>query len=257
MTALTYAPTTGVVVTGGASGIGRATAHALAAAGRGVAVWDRDGAAAQVVADALHSEHSVASHAIGIDVRATAAFPDAIAASRAAIGPIGGLVHSAGVPGVVAPDDLDEENWDAVVDVNLRAHALLVRALLPELRAAMPGSAIVAIASIEGIVANARVPAYCASKAGLLGLTRSLALSLASEGIRANAVCPGFIDTPIHGAALSTPEAQASVNARIPMGRMGRPEDIAGAVRFLLSSDAAYITGTELVVDGGTVVSPG
>ena len=148
-------------------------------------------------------------------------------------------------------DFVDADNWAAVVDVNLRAEALLVRALLPAFRDAKPGSAIVGISSVEAIHGNAALPAYCASKAGLLGLTRSLAHRLGLEGIRVNAVCPGAVDTPMLAPLLAFDEARTQLEARIPLGRVAPPEEIARVVRFLLSDDAAYVHGASIVVDGG------
>jgi NAD(P)-dependent dehydrogenase (short-subunit alcohol dehydrogenase family) len=241
--------TNAVVVTGGGSGIGRACCEALAAVGRPVAVWDRDGDAAVAVAETL----DVASVGVGIDVTRVAALAPAVQLSRDAVGPIGGLVHSAGVVDVSPVDTLSVDAWSRVVDVNLRAEAFVVQALLESLRETAPGSAVVGIASIEAIVGNAAIPAYCASKAGLLGLTRSLAVGLAAEGIRVNAVCPGYVDTPMLGGAMSAaPGLREMFESQVPMGRLAQPSEIAAAVRFLLSDDASYITGTELVVDGGT-----
>jgi NAD(P)-dependent dehydrogenase (short-subunit alcohol dehydrogenase family) len=239
-------PSTGVIVTGAASGIGAACARVLAAAGRPVALWDLSDAGG--LAAELAAETSAATVAVRVDVSDAAAFPEAIERSRAALGTIGGLVHAAGVSAPAALGDLDEASWDSVQDVNLRAHALLVQALLPDLRA-NPGSAVVGISSIEAFVGQMFIPAYCASKAGLLGLTRALAHQLAFDGIRVNAVCPGYIDTPFLGVAPE--EMRAEFAAKSPFGRMGGPEEVAGAVRFLLSGEASFITGTHLTVDGG------
>jgi NAD(P)-dependent dehydrogenase (short-subunit alcohol dehydrogenase family) len=246
-----YGPVSGVIVTGAGSGIGRATVLALAEAGRAVAAWDLHGEAAEAVADEARSRLGVEAVGIGLDVRDTAEFDDAIARTRATTGTIGGLVHAAGIVGGGPIDRLDEAMWDAVVAVHLRAAALLIRALVPDLEAT-PGSAVVLIASIEALIANEAVPAYCAAKAGMLGLARSSAARLGPRGVRVNSVCPGFIDTPMLRPALERePNARATYERRVPLRRIGRPEDIATAVRFLLSDDAAYITAAELVVDGG------
>jgi NAD(P)-dependent dehydrogenase (short-subunit alcohol dehydrogenase family) len=126
-----------------------------------------------------------------------------------------------------------------------------VRALLPALRAARPGSAVVAISSVEAIIGHGVLPAYSASKAGVLGLTRSLAHALGGEGIRVNAVCPGAVDTPMLAPLLAWEQARRALEARIPLERIARPEEIAAAVRFLLSDQASYVHGTHLMVDGG------
>jgi len=240
-----------VVVTGAASGIGRAICLALAAAGRPVAAWDVNGEEAGQTAARCAELHGVASHAVEVDVTDWAAIERAVSGTEAALPSVGGLVHAAGVglPGAV--DDLDEQSWGSVVDVNLRAGALLVRALLPALRRAAPGSAVVAISSVEALVGHGALPAYCASKAGLLGLVRSLAHALGGEGIGVNAVCPGAVDTPMLAPLLAMPEARRMLEERIPIGRIARPEDVARVVRFLLSDEAAYVHGSSLVVDGG------
>jgi NAD(P)-dependent dehydrogenase (short-subunit alcohol dehydrogenase family) len=186
---------------------------------------------------------------VTIDVTDGSAFPAAVAATRDALGSIGGLVHAAGIAGPAAISDLDEAAWDRVLNVNLRAHALLTKAILDDLRR-HEGSAIVGIASIEGLVGQAFIPAYCSSKAGLLGLTRSMAHELAP--IRVNAVCPGYIDTPMLIDATGGDQGfMESFRKKALCGRLGRPEEVAAAVRFLMGDEASFITGSHLVVDGG------
>ncbi len=243
-------PSTGVIVTGGASGIGRATAGMLAEAGRSVALWDINGEGAEAMAREIEEHYGVSAVGIGIDLSDTPAFVEAIDRSRAVVGSIGGLVHAAGaaIPGPI--DDLTEEGWDRTLSVHLRAAALLIRDLVPDLRV-NHHSAVVLISSIEGIVAHAGVPAYCSAKAGLLGLNRSSAARLGRFGIRVNAICPGFIATPMFLPSIVSEDARAKYEKRIPLGRIGEPEEIARTARFLLSTDASYITAAEIVVDGG------
>lgn len=244
-------PSTGVVVTGGGSGIGRACALALAEVGRPVAVWDINGAGAKETANLCSSQHGVPAIAAEVDVRDQSALATHVDEALDALGTIGGLVHAAGVAGPMPVDFIDEESWDAVLDVNLRAEAFLVRALLPALKASGKGAAIVGIASVEAIVGNGMIPAYCASKAGLLGLTRALCHRLAVDGIRINAICPGAIDTPMLAPILAMPEARTRLEERVPLSRVADPSEIAKVARFLLSDEASYMHGASVVVDGG------
>jgi NAD(P)-dependent dehydrogenase (short-subunit alcohol dehydrogenase family) len=252
MASILCSPETGVIVTGGASGIGLACGEALAEAGRPVALWDLDGSAAERAAREIASRWGVKTLGARVDVRETAAFPARIAQAREALGSIGGVVHAAGVVQSVPIDALEPAGWSAVIDVNLSAIALLTAALVPELRG-HAGSSLVGIASINGIVGNEAIPAYSAAKAGLMGLIRSIADRLARDGIRANSVCPGYIDTPMLAPTSRIPRAREAFLRKTPLGRLGQPAEIGRAVRFLMSDDASFVTATELVVDGGRV----
>lgn len=255
MGSIPYSPATGVIVTGAASGIGRACALALAEAGRPVSCWDIERAGVEKAAAEIADRYGVASHFAALDITETARFNALVSEAREALGSIGGLVHAAGISRTEPVEELDEQVWDAVLDVNLRAYPLLVRAVLPELRA-QQGSAVVGIASINAILGNGRNPAYGASKAGLLGASRSMADRLADEGIRVNSVCPGYVRTPMLMPGIEAhPELGARMTGSTMLGRLAAPEEIATAVRFLLSDDASFITAEELVVDGGAVRS--
>jgi NAD(P)-dependent dehydrogenase (short-subunit alcohol dehydrogenase family) len=142
-------------------------------------------------------------------------------------------------------------NFQRVLDVNLTAYAQITQILMPDLLEAMPGSAVVGIASIDALVGHPVVPAYCASKAGLVGLTRSMAAALGPQGLRVNAVCPGYIDTPMIAEGLAIPELRETFAAKSALKRLGEPEDIARVVRFLLSPDAGFVAGQAIVADGG------
>jgi NAD(P)-dependent dehydrogenase (short-subunit alcohol dehydrogenase family) len=244
-------PTTGVVVTGGASGIGAACAEALAEIGRPVALWDLQGSAAQQHAAELGARFGVPALGLGVDVTDAGALATAAAATRDALPSIGGVVHAAGVVSIEALGSLDASAWSKVIDVNLAAFAFVVQDLLVDLRSAGAGSAVVGISSIEGIVGHGAIPAYCASKSGMLGLVRSFAHQLGPDGIRVNAICPGYIDTPMLAGTLVIDGMREQMAGQSLLGRIGDPADIARAARFLLSDDAAFVTGTHLVVDGG------
>ena len=248
-----HSPFTAVVVTGGASGIGAASAHALAAVGRAVAIWDLDEARAAKTAVEIAGAHGVATCAVGIDLRAPQAIPPALACTRAALPPLGGLVHAAGTVDTDSIDGLTPEKWDAGINVHLRPLALLVQALLPDLRASA-GSAVVAIASINATLGNAANPIYSAAKGGILSLVRSLADRLARDRVRINSVSPGQIRTPMLAPAVAS-LPPGWFEKRILLERLGDPEEVARVVRFLLSDEASYVTGAEIVVDGGNLSS--
>lgn len=216
-----------------------------------MAIWDRDGAAARRAASRCVDEYGVRAIGIKVDVTKTSTLKSAVRRSLAELGPIGGLVHSAGIVGSAPVTLIDDDSWDEVLDVNLRAAAMVTRELHPAFLEANPGSAIVYISAIEGSVGSPWLPAYGASKAGLLGLTRSVCALLGPDGIRVNSVCPGAVDTPLLAPVLETPGSRERLITRTPLGRLGQPEDIAAVVRFLLSDEAAYVTGTSIVVDGG------
>jgi len=253
MSSITLMPTTPVIVTGGASGIGRACADALAEVGRPVAVWDRNGDGAAHVATDLAERHGVATIAASVDVTDGDAIRRAHADAREALGgPVGGLVHAAGMVVAEPVAAIEWSSWDAVLAVNLTAMAQLVQVVVDDL-SAQPGSAVVGIASIEGLVGHAFIPAYCASKAGLIGLVRSLALDLGPRGVRVNAVCPGYTETAMLAPTLAIEGMAASMAAESALGRLAQPDEIGRVVRFLLSDEASFITGVALPVDGGVV----
>ena len=246
-------PASGVIVTGGASGIGLASARALAAVGRPVALWDIAGGKAEAEAARIAQEFGVAALGVAVDLSRPAQYADAITRSREALGTIGGLVHAAGIVDTASLDGITEETWAAGIDTHLRPLALLNRDLLPDF-AANPGSAIVTIASINATLGHAANPIYSAAKGGMLSLIRSLADRLARDGVRINAISPGQIRTPMMQPALDALPT-GTFERRILLGRLGEPEEVARAVRFLLSDEASYITAAELVVDGGNISS--
>ena len=253
MSSISYSPTTGVIITGGASGIGAATMHALAEAGRSVAAWDLNGDRAAEVAAEVREKYGVATIGVAVDVTDHAAFASAIARTRDTLGSIGGLVHSAGIVGAGPIDAFDDAVWNLAVGTHLTAAAVLIRELVPDLVANL-GSSVVLVSSMAAIVGFDANPAYCAAKSGMFGLARSSAARLSPRGVRVNCVCPGFIDTPMMAPSLQA-AGPSRFAERAPMRRVGQPRDIATAVRFLLSDDASFVTATELVVDGGVVAT--
>jgi len=253
MTPTLGSPGTAVIVTGGASGIGLASARALAAVGRPVALWDIDGAKAEAAASGIQTEFGVAALAIGVDLRDLGAYASALARTRAALAPLGGLVHAAGIVDSGSLDAVTPESWADGINTHLRPLILLVQALLPDL-GAQPGSAVVAIASINATLGNAAIPIYTAAKGGMLSLVRSLADRLARDGVRINAVSPGMTRTPMLQPALDhTPPGY--FERRILLARLGEPAEIGRMVRFLMSDEASYVTAAEFIVDGGNVSS--
>jgi NAD(P)-dependent dehydrogenase (short-subunit alcohol dehydrogenase family) len=234
----------GVIVTGAASGIGRACAEALVADGLRVSLWD-------IVPSVLDVAEGLGQHGAVVDC-SQADFAEAVADAASTLEGLDGLVHAAGRVDVAPIGELTAQRWADVVDVNLRAFALISQALHPWLKES-DNASLVGIASIEGIRANPFIPSYCASKAGLIGLTKSMASQLGADGIRVNAVCPGFIVTPMIQPALDIDELRTEFEQAAPLGRMGHPAEVAACVAFLISAKSSFVTGTELVVDGGLI----
>jgi 2-hydroxycyclohexanecarboxyl-CoA dehydrogenase len=238
------------IVTGGASGIGLATAQRFAREGANVAVWDLNEAGAQRAAAELKA---MGVKAIGsrVDVSNRQQVNAAVEAMHAQLGPAGILVNNAGITLFRPFMEMDEEAWDRVMTINLKSMLVCTQAVLPDMLAAKWGR-IINVSSSSAQTGAARMTAYAASKGGVIAFTKSLAQELAPTGITVNNVPPGFIDTPMlrnEGVAGGiSVEGQA---ARSPMGRPGRPENMAAAIAFLASDDADYITGHTLSVNGG------
>ena len=239
------------VVTGAASGIGRSIAERFADEGARTVLLDLDDAALADLAASLGD--AVVAHA-AVDVTVGAAVTEAVRAAAEALGGIDVVVNNAGIPMVGAVRDLTDSDWDRALDVDLKSVFLVSRAAWPHLEAG-GGGAIVNTASIAGMVGTPGQAAYATAKAGVVMLTKCMALDGAAAGIRVNAVSPGFVATPMLERWLDgqddPAQARAGVEAMHPLGRLGEPRDIADAFVYLASDEARWVTGTTLTVDGG------
>ncbi len=238
------------LVTGASRGLGLACAAALAEAGAEVWLAARGAAEVQAAAAALRTRGDRA-HALVLDVTDTAAVAQAVAEVVHEHGPFQLLVNNAGTNRPKPFDEVTEDDVDTLLGLNVRAAFFVAHAVASGLKAAgLPGS-IVMMSSQMGHVGGVNRSIYCASKHALEGLSKALALELGPIGIRVNTVCPTFIDTPMTHDWLATPAFHAQVLGKIPLGRVGRVEDVMGAVLFLAGDAAALVTGSALMVDGG------
>ncbi|HWL51152.1 MAG TPA: 3-oxoacyl-[acyl-carrier-protein] reductase [Chthoniobacteraceae bacterium] len=239
------------IVTGAGRGIGEAIARRLASEGARVACVSRSEANSQRVASAINAEFPEAARAYSVDVADRQAVAAASEAITADFGRVDILVNNAGVTRDGLAMRMSEEDWDLVLDTNLKGAFNFIQGVMRGMLKQRSGR-IINIASVAGLMGNAGQANYAASKAGLIGLTKTLARELASRGITANAVAPGFITTDMTDVL---PEnIKTGVVASIPLGRFGEPDDIAAAVAYLASPEARYITGQTLTVDGGMVM---
>ncbi|GGG49653.1 short-chain dehydrogenase [Caldovatus sediminis] len=237
-----------VLVTGAASGIGRATARRFAAEGARVALLDRDATGLEAAA------REGGGTPLPCDLLDTAAVAPAVERAAAALGGLDGVVCAAGVDLIRKVEAMSPEDWARVIGVNLTAPMLVCRAALPAMRAS-GGGAIVLIASGAGLRPLPDRTAYCASKAGVVMFGKTLAIELAADNIRVNAICPGIVDTPMFRRSwerAADPQAELAVILdRYAIKRIGTPEEIAAAALYLVSDEAGYVTGAALAVDGG------
>jgi 3-oxoacyl-[acyl-carrier protein] reductase len=235
------------VVTGGSRGIGRAATGELSRAGASVAVVARSEERAQATVDGLNGKCA----AFACDVAESTQCVDLMMAVEERLGPIDILVNNAGITRDNILVRLKDEDWEAVLNTNLRGAFNTTRAVARGMMKRRSGR-IINIASVVGLTGNPGQANYAASKAGLVGFTKSVAQELAARGVLANVVAPGFIETDM--TAELPDEAREALSERIPLGRFGTPDDVAGAIRFLAGPAATYITGQVLVVDGGMVM---
>lgn len=244
-----------VVITGAASGIGRETALVLAREGATVVIGDINEAGAAATAADIEAAGGRA-WAVGTDVTSAAEMERLMASAAERMGGIDTIINNAGVQRSGRVDAFAEADWDLLMEVNPKSCFLGVKYGVPYLRAA-GGGAIVNTASLAGLKGGPGMTAYSASKGAIVAFTKALAAELAPDGIRVNAMCPGWIDTPFNQPAIEFMggrAAQEAVVARIvPLGRQGTPAEIAAGMLYLASDASSYLTGQSLVIDGGVL----
>ncbi|MFI5461249.1 MAG: SDR family NAD(P)-dependent oxidoreductase [Isosphaerales bacterium] len=239
------------LVTGGSKGLGLAMARALAQAGANVVIAARHGDELERALVSIIEGTSARGAWLAADMaRRDEVESLAVRAGESIGGPIDILVNNAGINRISPIEHVEDSDWDQVVAVNLAAPMILSRALAGPMKQRGWGR-IIHISSVFGLVSRAGRNAYSATKAGLIGLTRSMSLELAPFGVTVNAILPGPFETPLTAALHSDPVQKRWFTDRVPMGRWGRPEELAGPLLLLASDAGSYITGTTLAVDGG------
>ena len=241
------------LVTGGAQGIGAAISRRLFSEGAFVGVGDMDGAAAERLAHELNGCGSGRAKSLHLNVTHAQDWERAIALLTTAHGGVDILINNAGIYEKSALEEIEEEDWDRMMAVNAKGPFLGTRAVMKSMRA-RGGGAVVNLSSVAGI-RGSRATHYCASKGAVRLMTKSVALIGARDGIRCNSVHPGMVDTTMGDSAVSLPGERDQRIARIPVGRFATPSEIANVVVFLASDEASYVTGTEVIVDGGATIA--
>lgn len=237
-----------ILVTGGASGIGLATVERCLQEGAKVVMADLPGAAHEKVAKTLAANHGDRCLFLAVDVTSTEQVDAMIAGMVKAFGRVDGVFNNAGIGGMSPAESYSDEDFLRVIDINLNGVFRVARASLRQMYSQGSGS-IVNCASILGVFGQSMTAAYSAAKGGVVNMTRTLALEGAKKGVRVNSIGPGYIDTPLLS-GLDDVMRQSLIDLH-PLGRLGRSEEIASAVLFLLSDEASFVTGANLLVDGG------
>ncbi len=236
------------IVTGGGSGLGRAIAWGLACFGADIAILDRDIASGQAVAERISADIGRRAIAVEVDVSSERQVADAVGVVASAFDGIDVLVNGAGHNIRKPLVEMSREEFDSIVDVHLRGAFLTCKTVGRMMRDRQRG-AIINIASIAGHVGMPNVAAYAAAKGALIQMTKSLALEMAPHGVRVNALCPGYFDTPL--TRQHAPEVRRAAAGETPLGRFGEPEELIGPVVFLASDAGSFVTGTSMLIDGG------
>ena len=237
------------MVTGGGTGLGRAMAHALAEAGADVVLAARRKEKLEEAAEEIRALGRTA-RVVACDLTEPDAIREAARESEDALGSIDVLVNNSGVSGEGWATDLPLERWNRVLETNLRGAFLMSQAVAPGM-IERGGGSVVNVASVAGFIGVKMLSAYSASKGGLIQLTKTLALEWAKTGVRVNALAPGYFLTDINSKFFESEAGERLIKAHIPMGRVGRPEELKGAILFLASDASSFMTGSTLVVDGG------
>jgi meso-butanediol dehydrogenase/(S,S)-butanediol dehydrogenase/diacetyl reductase len=243
-----------VIVTGGASGIGEAVVRRAHAEGASVVIVDADAEGIDRLTTELGGERSLA---VALDVSDATRVQTCIEAAEKRFGQLDVLVNSAGIRDTHPLLDLPAERWRRVMAVNSEGVFNTSQAFVRKVRAAKRPGAIVNVSSTAGIIGIINRPVYVASKHAVVGLTRQMAIDFAADNIRVNVVCPGMIFTPMTASYFEKPEDAERIAHSMPLGRAGKPEEIAAVILFLASDDASFVTGAVLPADGGFTAGKG
>lgn len=236
------------VVTGGSQGIGKVIAEKLASEGANIVIFDLDVSKGEEVSNYIQNTYSVKSKFYKVNVASKEEVENAIKSAETDISQINILINNAGITRDNLLFKMSEEDWNLVLSVNLTGAFNCVKAVIRKMAKAKFGR-IVNISSVVGLIGNVGQTNYSASKAGLIGLTKSVAKEFAAKNVTVNAVAPGFIETAMTDVLPENIKTQ--LLDKIPLKRLGQPEDIANAVKYLVSEDASYVTGQVISVDGG------